>query len=311
VIAIAPTDGGWFEFLRRRPDLQVVNFWTPTPWNVRGLSEGERFYFLRKGQEPRYIGGWGSFSDYQNLRAREAWRRYGQANGCETYEEMLERLSDIAGRRSELFQGGDNPEIGCILLTEPVFLDESRQRLPSDFGLEFPPQVVKLKYFDRGPLPIAAESPSRRPPAAPSADPSTLLNELGELDATRQSTARTEQHIVRSLLLGNRDRGRCALCGEEYPVEFLVAAHVKRRSDCTDEERRNVSNVILACKFGCDELFERGYIVVSRGKVVAKTERRATPVVANRMTWLHGKSCGAWCEQNAAFFVWHAENFGH
>ena len=262
------------------PQLREVNFWTPTPWNVRRLNRGDRFYFLRKGSEPRRIGGWGSFLEYRNMRARDAWARYAEGNGCRTYEEMLSRLSDIAASRSELFEGGRNPEIGCIVLSDPVFLANEKQPTPEDFGLPFAPEVVKWKYFERGPLPIragasAATVTTTRPPI----DQNALLSELGELDETRQSTGRAEQRLIMDLLLGGRDKGQCALCGEEYPVEFLVAAHVKRRAACSNKERRNIRNVMLACRFGCDDLFERGYVRISRGKVVAQLNRATTPTV--------------------------------
>ena len=47
-------------------------------------------------------------------------------------------------------------------------------------------------------------------------------------------------------------------------MQFLVAAHIKKRSVCTDAEKRDLKYVAMsACKFGCDELFERGYIAVA------------------------------------------------
>ena len=46
MIAIAPTDPGWFNQLRSRPHGSIVIFWTPTPRNVRQLKAGDRFYFL-------------------------------------------------------------------------------------------------------------------------------------------------------------------------------------------------------------------------------------------------------------------------
>jgi hypothetical protein len=49
-----------------------------------------------------------------------------------------------------------------------------------------------------------------------------------------------------------------------FPVDLLVAAHIKRRSLCSETERRDLHNVaMLACKFGCDALFEEGYWLVS------------------------------------------------
>jgi hypothetical protein len=60
MIAIAPTHQSWFDQLRSRPHGKVVNFWTPTPWNVRQLKPGDLFYFLLKAPI-RKIAGFGQF----------------------------------------------------------------------------------------------------------------------------------------------------------------------------------------------------------------------------------------------------------
>jgi hypothetical protein len=72
-------------------------------------------------------------------------------------------------------------------------------------------------------------------------------------DAVARVKIRKEQARLRNLLAGGRDVAPCALCGDEYPIEFLVAAHVKRRAVCADSERHDLHNVaMLACSFGCD-----------------------------------------------------------
>ena len=48
MLAIAPTGKDWFAQLRARSSSQIINFWTPTPWNVKGLSRGDLLYFLLK-----------------------------------------------------------------------------------------------------------------------------------------------------------------------------------------------------------------------------------------------------------------------
>ena len=40
---------------------RFVNFWTPTPWGVKGLRKGDRLYFMLKAPV-RKIGGYGIFS---------------------------------------------------------------------------------------------------------------------------------------------------------------------------------------------------------------------------------------------------------
>ncbi|MED0717414.1 hypothetical protein [Aeribacillus composti] len=56
MFAIAPTDIGWYRYLRNNPIPEEVNFWTPTPCNVRRLSKGNKFLFLLKAPIEKYVG---------------------------------------------------------------------------------------------------------------------------------------------------------------------------------------------------------------------------------------------------------------
>ncbi|NKX56272.1 hypothetical protein [Arthrobacter mobilis] len=74
---------------------------------------------------------------------------------------------------------------------------------------------------------------------------------------------RKEQAYLRNYVLpGNA--GICALCERIMPIEFLVAAHIKRRSACSDTEKQDFENIAMPnCKLGCDELFGRGFICLN------------------------------------------------
>ena len=94
------------------------------------------------------------------------------------------------------------------------------------------------------------------------------LKLLGDLDKKRQVLTREEQGILRARLLGGSDHGTCFLCGEDLPVELLVAAHIKPRSKCSDAERKDWANVVRMCLLGCDALFERGHVTVLNDRLV-------------------------------------------
>lgn len=80
------------------------------------------------------------------------------------------------------------------------------------------------------------------------------------LDLESRGKARTEQNFLRKYLFGNKKTCKCGICGESYPVSFLVAAHIKKRAHCTDEEKLDYKNIVMPmCKFGCDDLYEKGY----------------------------------------------------
>ena len=146
MIAIAPTDQGWLETLTAELTPSEVNFWTPTDWNPRRLVEGDRFYFLLKAPH-RKIAGFGHFRYYDYIPAGDAWNRFGMGNGVNNLAELVARATKYATQHSVTFVPSDNPSIGCIVLDNPVFYSEDEFFAPEEYGLEFPRQVVKYKYF--------------------------------------------------------------------------------------------------------------------------------------------------------------------
>ena len=48
MFAISPTDINWFRQLKDHisSENEAVNFWTPTPWNIRKLKRGDKFFFM-------------------------------------------------------------------------------------------------------------------------------------------------------------------------------------------------------------------------------------------------------------------------
>jgi hypothetical protein len=53
---------------------------------------------------------------------------------------------------------------------------------------------------------------------------------LDDFDGVSLRPYRKEQGKLRQALLGDRLQAECDLCGYRVPSEFLVAAHIKRRS---------------------------------------------------------------------------------
>lgn len=81
MLAVALTDDYWFNFLRRNQITDRVNFWTPSPWNLRRLEPGSCFYFMRRAPI-RLLGGAGRFVRYGNMTISNAWEQYELGNGC-------------------------------------------------------------------------------------------------------------------------------------------------------------------------------------------------------------------------------------
>ncbi|WLS43264.1 HNH endonuclease signature motif containing protein [Micromonospora profundi] len=153
----------------------------------------------------------------------------------------------------------------------------------------------------------AAESDAspQSPTDKVAADPFT-----GSLEKPFAGTQRGEQPALRRRLLGSMAEAECAICGETYPARFLWAAHIKPRSVCTDTERRDLTHVgMLACVFGCDALFEAGYISINEnGHIVTSASEPEHKAIANKLANLEGRPVSAHTKASAAYFAWHQAN---
>jgi hypothetical protein len=135
-----------------------------------------------------------------------------------------------------------------------------------------------------------------------------VINLPGDLDQVSPTLRRTEQGILRKVLFGTDKECACSLCGNWLPVDLLIAAHIKKRSKCSDRERRDISNVVMsACVFGCDSLYEKGYIRVNKhGRI--EVRKSISSEVQRTVGLLNGKLCLAFTADSAKYFAWHSEN---
>ncbi|SHN39430.1 hypothetical protein [Cryptosporangium aurantiacum] len=130
----------------------------------------------------------------------------------------------------------------------------------------------------------------------------------GVLNRAAGGLSRGEQTRLRANLLRGATDADCALCGNRYPAAFLRAAHIKRRAVCSDEERRDLANIaMLACVFGCDALFELGYLGVDASGVI-RVSSRAEGALADRLAALDGRPVDAHTSANASYYAWHFTN---
>lgn len=128
----------------------------------------------------------------------------------------------------------------------------------------------------------------------------------GPSDRWALGAVRAEQGFLRNQQLQLRGSS-CSLCGQKLPDEFLVAAHIKPRFACTEQERQDIRNVsMLACLFGCDALFERGYLVVGDDGNI-EVGRPGPGPVGDRIKGLIGRKCLAYDERSRGYFGWHRQ----
>lgn len=135
------------------------------------------------------------------------------------------------------------------------------------------------------------------------------LTELEGTDREIQAFARVEQRYLQQCLFGAKTHFPCSLCGHLFPKQFLVVAHIKPRSKCSDGERRDMNNIMATCVFGCDFLFERGYLTVENGTVRASyaddlTGRvRDLQLALDNKPFCHGSNERPWTPERAKYFA--------
>lgn len=121
------------------------------------------------------------------------------------------------------------------------------------------------------------------------------VSETDDLDKTTLATARKEQQMLRALLFQGKSQEECTLCQQVYPANLLVAAHIKPRANCSVAERKDYRNIVTPmCKFGCDDLYEKGYLCVVQGKVVENSNRPTTAALERYTAGIVGNIVNNW-----------------
>jgi hypothetical protein len=132
----------------------------------------------------------------------------------------------------------------------------------------------------------------------------------GPLDREFSALGRVEQSFLRQRLFGDAETSNCSLCGKPLPIELLVAAHIKPRSECLRRERLDSQNIVFGvCMLGCDALYERGFIaVLPGGKICTSGVGDVSTPLKSVLKMFRGRSCSAWkAGKNDKYFAWHAE----
>lgn len=114
------TDWEWFSQLRKLERIDEVNFWQPSPHAFRALIPGEPFLFKLHSPRSRIVGV-GFFARHVSLPVSIAWETFGLKNGTSSLLEMRNRVE----KYRKVSSPTEDYEIGCILLEQPTFFEQS------------------------------------------------------------------------------------------------------------------------------------------------------------------------------------------
>jgi len=250
---IGITDQAWFDSLSSLPSPDEVNFWQPSgKTTFRALQPGELFLFKLHSPNDYIVGG-GFFAHPTLLPISLAWDAFQEKNGANSLLEMRQRIAKYR-RTEDLFE---DFTIGCILLEQPFFLDES-EWIPVP---EWSPNIVRGKTFGMDSEPGKSIW-------------SKLQLMLSKRQLTHEPDLRTDEERARygketlikprlgqgsfKILVTDAYRRSCAIT-QERVLPVLEAAHIKPYSDTGPHEVRN--GVLL--RSDMHKLFDRGYLTIT------------------------------------------------
>lgn len=137
------------------------------------------------------------------------------------------------------------------------------------------------------------------------------LDDENLLDAEGQTYKRKEQSFLRYYLFGGKSESVCGICGRKLPVNMLITSHIKKRSECSKEEKLDYKNVVMPmCKFGCDDLYEKGYIYVQDGQIKINDKKWLTHDMKDELSKLEGRNCQYYNQNTMPYFEAHRQKFG-
>jgi putative restriction endonuclease len=265
MFSISPTDKNWFDFLKDSELNSYVNFWTPTPWNVRNLSLGNRFYFMLKSPI-RKLGGFGEFQEYKNLTALQAWNEFGFRNGRGSKQEFIDSIQQYIDKNSSRLGGQEidinTYEIGCISLKNCEFWETEKFINIEDYDVTFPVQVVKIKYFT-------------------TYDPFYNLQENSSDFCIIGAPRNDKQNISINSRYGQAEfRGKvlraydnqCCISGETIP-EILEAAHIQEYRNINSNHVQNG----LLLRTDLHRLYDNGLIYIDENYVINISNQISSP----------------------------------
>lgn len=267
---VGVTDGRWSSFLAARPHLDEANFWVPgggpKTWNV--TRPNDAVLFKSKSPGNRLIGG-GIQSDYRQLPVSLAWDVWGEGNGAESLTEMR-RL--IGLNRHRLLADEEDPVIGCLMIRDVTFFDDSEPLLEPD---NFASNIVSGKGYDLPGNGSAVERAVTRLLSGSSRS-GTARYDLQDVQfAPRITWGRLGQDSFKASVAAAYGL-RCAITGAKI-LPALQAAHIK---SVAAGGQHSVNNGLLL-RADVHVMFDRGLLGVHPDRKTLQVSSRLRTTFGN------------------------------
>lgn len=299
------TDINWFNYLSKI-NPEDVNFWHPGGFNTfRRLSIGEPFLFKLKS--PRnVVGGVGFFFKHISLSLNLAWETFEEKNGSSTFSEFRRKILSLRNNSQD-----SNPEIGCTVLTNPIFfLSKDWIQLPENWSNSIvqgktyrTDESIGESYWNRVELLLQSylkDIPALRDSRLVEQEPSLPIYGNPILTKVRIGQGAFKVSIIDAYLR------KCSISGERT-MPVLEAAHIKPYSDAGP----NLINNGLLLRSDIHKLFDSGYITITKEYKVEVSNRIKEEFENGREYYqFHGRSIlnlpsRAHDQPNVKYIDWH------
>lgn len=256
---IGVTDPTWFQYLNSI-NPEDVNFWQPGGQTIfRAINPGDPFLFKLK-KPFNAIAGVGFFSTHSLLPISVAWDIFGNRNGLDTFEEFYSKIHNLRSHNNLLEQ---NPNIGCIVLTNPIFFKkEDWITIPSNWSSSIVQgksysihETIGKNIWEQVQNIITKYQALESDAGAKS----QLIFEEPNSQYTRSilTKVRLGQGAFRVMITDAYQR-KCAVTGERT-LPVLEAAHIKPYAKSGPHF---ISNGLLL-RSDIHKLFDNGYVTIS------------------------------------------------
>lgn len=277
------TDTRWFNYLRQF-NPEDVNFWRPGDTAFKAIPQGGPFVFKLKGRINKIVG-LGFFYQYIRLPITVAWETFGIGNGFDFFNDFVLAIDSLRESSRK-----HNPELGCIVLTNPVFFtEEDWMDVPPDWKSNIVSGSTYSTETEIG-RSLSQDIEFR-----------LLKYLIPDLDLTK-SLAMIQNHespeynlIMSKVRIGQGSfrasvtsayEKRCSITGERT-LPVLEAAHIKSYA----QSGPNLTANGLLLRSDLHKLFDAGYLTVT-GNLKVEVSPRIKSEFENGKEYykFHGKS---------------------